>query len=641
MSSAARGSVAAQNWAQKRKEQMERAKALREERKHPVASSSYETEAPVRGSAGSRKQPTWSENEAAPEPLPPSQYSNAFEDRPIQSQYTSKASSQSINVRQSVTGQEAYSGRRSTTPLQDHAEQDDAHDNPYATTYSLAHATNSSRPQRAQESRMQNNASTTQQSNSIPTSSRQAPGRSFSPAPAPSAAPASAMNSSFSQQQTATYNRNAYDDRDAAEGSIDEDLSIADIRKMSLDLCKELLLYLLEHHYSLMKSVTKFFAGKGESNPKRFIMMNQREQETQQAIPSKPVLKKTQSARISPVSDAVDEEPHYPQRSKTQGPPSNAHMQSNYASSQPHSARGLNERDVSAPQHADTSLTNRNQNRPAESRRPSDPPANANLNHSLQDNSPHGVYDREPQRSKQTSSAAGQPSNSSSKPATQRTAPSQNSAARPSSPSHSHQGSVDQRYKPQYYQYSEPYQSADLGDEQDTDQPTIKPGRQDTTRSNAVAVSNPSSSQRGLPQTTNQKPTRLDPDPPRPSSRGSQRSVTSPPSRHEEAFEAQEDEEEDFGAAAGGQGLVECPVCGRNFAAERIKVHQKICNKVSTKERKVFDSTKHRLEGEAAQIYKVFHIDAYISFPWNQLALFLIRLCVHNILTCRQLTSIS
>jgi hypothetical protein len=50
-------------------------------------------------------------------------------------------------------------------------------------------------------------------------------------------------------------------------------------------------------------------------------------------------------------------------------------------------------------------------------------------------------------------------------------------------------------------------------------------------------------------------------------------------------------------------GLVRCPICKRNFADDRIEKHQVICQKTKTKKRKVFDSTKKRVQGTEAEIY--------------------------------------
>ena len=43
--------------------------------------------------------------------------------------------------------------------------------------------------------------------------------------------------------------------------------------------------------------------------------------------------------------------------------------------------------------------------------------------------------------------------------------------------------------------------------------------------------------------------------------------------------------------------FLQCNFCSRNFLAERLEKHEKICKKVSHKSRKTFDSSKQRLEG--------------------------------------------
>lgn len=52
-----------------------------------------------------------------------------------------------------------------------------------------------------------------------------------------------------------------------------------------------------------------------------------------------------------------------------------------------------------------------------------------------------------------------------------------------------------------------------------------------------------------------------------------------------------------------GLDLRSCPTCGRNFAADRLQKHMKICKKNSNKKRKVFDSSKHRTEGTEMSQY--------------------------------------
>lgn len=44
------------------------------------------------------------------------------------------------------------------------------------------------------------------------------------------------------------------------------------------------------------------------------------------------------------------------------------------------------------------------------------------------------------------------------------------------------------------------------------------------------------------------------------------------------------------------EGMVSCHVCGRNFNKDRIQKHESICKKTTTKKRKIFDATKHRVE---------------------------------------------
>uniref|UniRef100_A0A182K481 C2HC/C3H-type domain-containing protein n=1 Tax=Anopheles christyi TaxID=43041 RepID=A0A182K481_9DIPT len=50
-------------------------------------------------------------------------------------------------------------------------------------------------------------------------------------------------------------------------------------------------------------------------------------------------------------------------------------------------------------------------------------------------------------------------------------------------------------------------------------------------------------------------------------------------------------------------GLTRCDICCRNFATERIDKHRQICQKTKTKKRKVFDITKHRVQGTDAESY--------------------------------------
>uniref|UniRef100_U5EPU9 C2HC/C3H-type domain-containing protein n=1 Tax=Corethrella appendiculata TaxID=1370023 RepID=U5EPU9_9DIPT len=49
--------------------------------------------------------------------------------------------------------------------------------------------------------------------------------------------------------------------------------------------------------------------------------------------------------------------------------------------------------------------------------------------------------------------------------------------------------------------------------------------------------------------------------------------------------------------------MSQCTYCGRNFNSERLAKHEEICQKTLSKKRKVFDSTKHRVEGTEAESY--------------------------------------
>uniref|UniRef100_A0A182IUA5 C2HC/C3H-type domain-containing protein n=1 Tax=Anopheles atroparvus TaxID=41427 RepID=A0A182IUA5_ANOAO len=50
-------------------------------------------------------------------------------------------------------------------------------------------------------------------------------------------------------------------------------------------------------------------------------------------------------------------------------------------------------------------------------------------------------------------------------------------------------------------------------------------------------------------------------------------------------------------------GLERCDICSRNFAEDRIEKHRTICQKTKAKKRKVFDVTKHRVQGTDAEKY--------------------------------------
>lgn len=51
------------------------------------------------------------------------------------------------------------------------------------------------------------------------------------------------------------------------------------------------------------------------------------------------------------------------------------------------------------------------------------------------------------------------------------------------------------------------------------------------------------------------------------------------------------------------ENMVQCRICGRNFNTDRIEKHQQICEKTTTKKRKVFDVVKHRVQGTEIEQY--------------------------------------
>lgn len=55
-------------------------------------------------------------------------------------------------------------------------------------------------------------------------------------------------------------------------------------------------------------------------------------------------------------------------------------------------------------------------------------------------------------------------------------------------------------------------------------------------------------------------------------------------------------------------GMANCSICGRNFNEDRIEKHMVICQKASTKKRKVFDATKHRVQVMILIIYFFFNL---------------------------------
>ena len=54
--------------------------------------------------------------------------------------------------------------------------------------------------------------------------------------------------------------------------------------------------------------------------------------------------------------------------------------------------------------------------------------------------------------------------------------------------------------------------------------------------------------------------------------------------------------------SSGVTGLYPCSICNRKFASDRIQQHEEACKKAS-KQRRVFDSTKQRLQGTEAAAY--------------------------------------
>eukprot|EP00002_Diphylleia_rotans_P025611 TRINITY_DN5069_c0_g1_i5.p1 TRINITY_DN5069_c0_g1~~TRINITY_DN5069_c0_g1_i5.p1 ORF type:complete len:755 (+),score=162.78 TRINITY_DN5069_c0_g1_i5:141-2405(+) len=84
------------------------------------------------------------------------------------------------------------------------------------------------------------------------------------------------------------------------------------------------------------------------------------------------------------------------------------------------------------------------------------------------------------------------------------------------------------------------------------------------------------------------------------------RKVQNPPAYEEEQNQDENDggdEEEDEEGGDDGE-KVECSQCGRRFNADRIAVHERVCAKVSKKQRKAFDPTKQRLEPDAIKLFK-------------------------------------
>lgn len=51
--------------------------------------------------------------------------------------------------------------------------------------------------------------------------------------------------------------------------------------------------------------------------------------------------------------------------------------------------------------------------------------------------------------------------------------------------------------------------------------------------------------------------------------------------------------------------LDECKFCGRRFASDRLGTHESICGKTAQKKRKIYDATKHRVQGTEMEQYTV------------------------------------
>lgn len=55
------------------------------------------------------------------------------------------------------------------------------------------------------------------------------------------------------------------------------------------------------------------------------------------------------------------------------------------------------------------------------------------------------------------------------------------------------------------------------------------------------------------------------------------------------------------------EGMSACKICGRHFNTDRIDKHEVICKKTSTKKRKIFDVTKHRVQVSSSFEIIYFH----------------------------------
>lgn len=49
--------------------------------------------------------------------------------------------------------------------------------------------------------------------------------------------------------------------------------------------------------------------------------------------------------------------------------------------------------------------------------------------------------------------------------------------------------------------------------------------------------------------------------------------------------------------------MANCQFCQRNFNEDRLEKHQEVCRKMTAKKRKIFDASKHRVQGTEAEKY--------------------------------------
>ena len=56
-------------------------------------------------------------------------------------------------------------------------------------------------------------------------------------------------------------------------------------------------------------------------------------------------------------------------------------------------------------------------------------------------------------------------------------------------------------------------------------------------------------------------------------------------------------------SSTGPSDLVDCRICGRHFAPDRVAKHETICQKSANSKRKVFDILQQRVKGTEAEKY--------------------------------------